>query len=170
MTPAPVLIGVVIAAFGVHGKVRVKSFASDPLALGNYGPLAAADGRRFEIVDLRRHRGDELILGLSGVATRDAAQCLKGVRLYVPRAALPEAAAGEYYHADLVDLRAETTDGREIGRVSAVLNFGAGDILEITRVGGAIELIPFNDACVPVVDFAIGRVVVDAAAANAESG
>ena len=153
MRPALVLVGVVISAHGVHGEVRVKSFTAEPLALGNYGPLATEDGKQFGIASLRQHRRDELVLRLSGVETRNAAEFFIGSRLYVPRAALPEAAPGEYYHADLLDLRAESTDGAEIGRVSAVLNFGAADILEITRPDGNTELIPFSNACVPMVDF-----------------
>jgi 16S rRNA processing protein RimM len=169
LRPALVLVGVVISAHGVHGEVRVKSFTAEPLALGNYGPLATEDGKQFGIASLRQHRRDELVLRLSGVETRNAAEFFIGSRLYVPRAALPEAAPGEYYHADLIDLRAESTDGAEIGRVSAVLNFGAGDILEITRPDGNTELIPFSNACVPMVDFAAGRVVVDIVAADANS-
>ena len=102
-----------------------------------------------------------MILRFSGVDTRDAAEQLKGCRLYISRAALPEPAPREYYHADLIGLRAENSEGDEMGRVSAVLNYGAGDILEITRSDGETELIPFSDAHVPVVDFAEGRVVIN---------
>jgi 16S rRNA processing protein RimM len=95
------------------------------------------------------------------VETRDAAEALKGQQLYVPRSALPEPEAREYYHADLIGLRAETPDGRLIGQISTVLNYRAGDILEITLADGKTELVPFTDRHVPVVDFAAGRVVVD---------
>lgn len=162
MTRPAILVGVVTAAHGIAGEVRVKSFTGDPLALGAYGPLTDADGRQFAIAGLRHHRADELILRLNGIDTRGAAERLTGCRLYVPRAALPEPQPGEYYHADLVGLRAENPSGVEIGRISAVLNFGAGDILEITAADGATELIPFSDRHVPVVDFANERLVVDA--------
>lgn len=161
MTHPPVLVGVVTAAHGIAGEIRVKSFTADPLALGGYGPLTTADGRRFNIAALRHQRADELILRVEGVTTRSAAEQLKGCRLYVPRAALPNPGHGEYYHADLVGLRAETVSGGERGRVTAVLNYGAGDILEITATDGTAELIPFSDNHVPVVDLANGRVVVD---------
>ena len=139
----------------------MKSFTSDPLALANYGSLSTEDGRQFGITAVRRHRADDLILRISGVETRSSAESLKGCRLYVPRAALPDPGPGEFYHADLVGLRADSVDGREVGRVSAVLNFRAGDILEITLCDGKTEMIPFCDAHVPVVDFERGRVVVD---------
>jgi 16S rRNA processing protein RimM len=150
-----------MAAHGVSGEVKVKSFTADPMALAAYGPLSSESGREFGIDSLRHHRGDELILRFSGVTTRNAAEQLKSCRLYVPRNALPEPAPREYYHADLIGLRADNNEGNEIGRVSAVLNYGAGDILEITRSDGETELIPFSDAHVPVVDFAAGRVVID---------
>ena len=161
MTQPSVLVGVVIAAHGIAGEVRVKSFTADPLALGGYGPLTSADGRQFGISALRQHRADELILRLDGVGTRNAAEQLKGCRLYIPRTALPDPEPGEYYHADLVGLRAEDVSGGEKGRITAVLNYGAGDILEITAADGTSELIPFSDSHVPVVDLANGRVVVD---------
>ena len=161
MTQSSILVGVVVAPHGVSGEVKVKSFTADPVALRSYGPLSSETGSAFGIVSLRHQRADELILRFSGVDTRDAAERLRGCRLYVPRAALPEPAPREYYHADLIGLRAESSEGGEIGRVSAVLNYGAGDILEITRGDGETELIPFSDAHVPVVDFAAGRVVID---------
>lgn len=161
MTQNSILVGVVIAAHGVSGEVKVKSFTADPMALGRYGLLSSESGREFEIDTIRPHRGDELILRLSGVDTRNAAEQLKTCRLYIPRAALPEPSPREYYHADLIGLRADNSLGSEIGRVSAVLNYGAGDILEITRSDGETELIPFSDAHVPVVDFAAGRVVIE---------
>ena len=161
MTRAPVLVGVVTAAHGIAGELRVKSFTADPLALGGYGPLTTADGRQFRIAALRRHRADELILRLDGVTTRNAAEQLKGCQLYVPRAALRDPEPGEYYHADLVGLRAEDVSGSDRGRITAVLNYGAGDILEITAADGTAELVPFSDSHVPVVDLANGRVVVD---------
>jgi len=154
-------VSVVIAAHGVSGEVKVKSFTADPTALGSYGPLFSESGREFAIDSLRHHRTDELIVRFAGINSRDAAEQLKGCRLYIPRTALPEPAPREYYHTDLIGLRAENSEGSEIGRVSAVLNYGAGDILEIRHSDGETELIPFSDAHVPVVDFAAGRVVID---------
>ncbi len=161
MTHPSVLVAAVIAAHGIAGELRVKSFTADPLALGGYGPLTTADGRQYRIAALRQHRADELILRLDGVTTRSAAEQLKGCRFYVPRAALPAPEPGEYYHADLVGLRAENVSGGDRGHITAVVNYGAGDILEITAADGTTELIPFSDSHVPVVDLANGRIVVD---------
>jgi 16S rRNA processing protein RimM len=170
LTHPPILVGVVTSAHGITGEVRVKSFTTDPVALGGYGPLTTADGRQLRIAALRHHRADELILRLDGVVTRGAAEQLKGCRLYVPRAVLPDPEPGEYYHADLVGLRAEDVSGGEVGRITAVLNYGAGDILEITAADGTAELIPFSDSHVPVVDLANGRVVVDVQWTEDEQG
>ena len=161
MKQAAVLVGVVTGAHGVQGEVKVKSFTAEPRSIGAYGPLRTEDGQQYEIADMRPARADEVILHFSGVDTRNAAEALKGQRLYVARAALPEAAPGEYYHTDLIGLRADTPDGQAIGHISAVLNYGAGDILEIKDANGSKELVPFTDRHVPVVDFVAGRVVVD---------
>ena len=162
MTQAAVLVGVVTGPHGVQGEVKVKSFTAEPSGIGAYGPLQTSDGRQYQIVSVRATRADEVILRLAGVETRNAAEALKGRRFYVARSALPDPAPGEYYHTDLIGLRAEGADGRTLGRVTAVLNYGAGDILEITDSGGIKELIPFTDRYVPVVDFAGGRIVVNA--------
>lgn len=156
-----VLIGVIAGAHGIQGEVKVKSFTAEPCSIGGYRPVQTESGRPCEIISVRPLRANEVILRICGVDTRDAAEALKGQKLYVPRSALPEPQAGEYYHADLIGLRAESPDGRVIGEVSKVLNYRAGDILEITLADGKTELVPFTDRYVPVVDFAAGRVVVD---------
>jgi 16S rRNA processing protein RimM len=156
-----VLVGVIAGAHGIQGEVKVKSFTAEPCGIGGYGPVQTEGGRPCEIVSVRPLRTNEVILRISGVDTRNAAEALKGQKLYVPRSALPEPQAGEYYHTDLIGLRAESPDGRFIGEVSTVLNYRAGDILEITLADGRTELVPFTDRHVPVVDFATGRVVVN---------
>ena len=147
----------------------MKSFTGDPMAIGHYGPLTTEDGQQLEVTGLRRHAAnDELIIRFGGVNSRTDAERLAGRGLYVARDVLPEPEEREYYYVDLIDLRADSRDGSEIGRVSAVHNFGAGDILEITRPDGSTELIPFTDEHVPVVDFADGRIVVEIPAAGPE--
>ena len=101
-----------------------------------------------------------VVARVAGVASRDAAEALRGLRLYVARAALPPPEEEEFYHADLEGLRAEFADGRDFGRVRRVVNYGAGDVLEIEREGES-ALVPFTRAAVPVVDIAGGRLVVD---------
>jgi 16S rRNA processing protein RimM len=155
-----VLLGVVIGAQGLAGEVRVKAFTARPEQIAAYGPLHTADGRHFAIADLRCHKGDVVIVTFEGVASRNAAESLKGVELYVARTALPHAGENEFYHADLIGLRAEDEQGRELGEVRAVHNFGAGDVLEIARTDGGNLFLSFTKETVPVIDLAERRIVV----------
>jgi 16S rRNA processing protein RimM len=152
---------VVVSAHGIKGEVKVKTFTERPDRLAAYGPVLTEDGRRFEIAALRATKADEAVVRFADVADRNAAESLKGQRLYVPRAALPELEAGAFYLADLIGLKAEDTSGNALGTVSAVHNFGAGDILEIEFLDGETEFIAFTDANVPAVDVGSGRIVVE---------
>jgi 16S rRNA processing protein RimM len=155
-----ILIGRIAAAHGVRGLVKLQSFTAQPAGIGGYGPLQDASGqRRFEITVLNSVKGG-VIAKIAGVEDRTAAEKLRGIELYLPRAALPPAAEGEFYHADLVGLRAERPDGSLFGRVRSVENFGAGDLLAIDRPGRGPVSLPFTDSVVPVVDIAGGRIVV----------
>jgi 16S rRNA processing protein RimM len=156
-----VLLAVFGAPHGVKGEVRVKSFAGAPEDFDAYGPLADAKGRLYDIISKRALKDDMFVVKVKGVTDRTGAQALTHLELYAPRARLPEPAEGEFYYSDLIGLRAVDEAGREVGTVAAVENFGAGDILEIAPTdGGETLLLPFNDAFVPQVDLAAGRVVV----------
>jgi 16S rRNA processing protein RimM len=160
MTAEKICVAKIGAAHGVHGAVRLWTFTEDPFAVKRYGPLSTRDGtRQFEIATAREARG-HLVVTLRGVNSRDEAERLKGLELYVAREKLPEPDEGEYYHADLIGLAAVTTSGEAIGRVIAIHNFGAGDIIEIAPPQGATMLLPFTDAVVPSVDIGGGRVVI----------
>jgi 16S rRNA processing protein RimM len=149
------------AAHGVRGDVKLWTFTEDPLAVTRYGPLSSKDGaRQFEVTQARDAKGF-LVATLKGVASRDEAERLNGIELYVARDRLPETDAGEYYHADLIGLAAVTTTGKPLGRVVAVHNFGAGDILEIAPASGPTILLPFSNAVVPTVDIECGRVLIE---------
>jgi 16S rRNA processing protein RimM len=159
-----VLIARIGAAHGIRGEVRVKAYTADPQGIGAYGPLAASDGRSFEVASLRPASGpasDMLVVKFKGVADRNAAEALNGVELSVPRDRLPPAEEEEYYHADLIGLEAVTRGGAPLGTVIAVHNYGAGDLLEIAPKRGETLLVPFTRAVVPEVDIGGGRVVVD---------
>jgi 16S rRNA processing protein RimM len=148
------------AAHGIRGEVRLRSFTGDPMAVTSYGPLESEDGKqRFEIEALRPAK-DVFVARLRGVADRDAAEKLTNIRLYVSRDKLLPPEDGEFYHADLVGLAAVTPDGAALGTVTAVLNFGAGDILEIKPPSGEPLLVPFTDTTVPDIDMQAGRMVV----------
>jgi len=162
--PDRVLIARIGAAHGIRGEVRVKAFTGAPADIAAYGPLEAADGRRFEVAALRPAAGpaaDMLVVRFKGVADRDAAEALNGVELSIPRDRLPPAGEDEYYHADLIGLAAVTVAGADLGTVIAVHNYGAGDLLEIAPSRGETLLVPFTRAIVPEVDMAGGRLTVD---------
>ena len=130
------------------------------MAVTSYGPLESEDGtRRFTIETLRPAK-DHFVARLAGVGDRNAAEQLTNLRLYVARDRLPPAQDGEFYHADLVGLAAVTPDGAALGTVTAVHNFGAGDVIEIKPESGEALLVPFTDAAVPEIDIARGRMVV----------
>jgi 16S rRNA processing protein RimM len=161
-SPEPkICIGVVVGAQGIKGVVRIKPFTERPEAIGSYGLVMDEQGvRRFEVKVVGEGRG-VVTAQLSGVNDRNAAEALKGLRLYVPRAALPEPEEEEFYHADLIGLSAERADGTSLGRVAAVLDHGAGTYLEIVAEGGRPLIVPFTRASVPVVDRAAGRLVIE---------
>lgn len=159
--PAQVCVARIGAAHGVRGAVKLWTFTEDPFAVKRYGPLSTKDGtRQFEIASAREAKG-HLIAQFKGIATRDEAERLNGLELYVPRAKLPATDDGEYYHADLIGLAAVTTTNEPLGRVIAIHNFGAGDILEIAPPTGATMLLPFTNAVVPTVDIAGGCVLIE---------
>ena len=160
MTAPKICVAKIGAAHGVHGAVRLWTFTEDPFAVKRYGPLSTKDDtRRFEIATAREAKG-HLVATLKGVTTRDEAERLNGLELYVARDKFPAIDEGEYYHADLIGLAAVTEAGEPVGRVIAIHNFGAGDIIEIAPSQGATMLLPFTNAVVPTVDVAGGRVVI----------
>jgi 16S rRNA processing protein RimM len=150
------------AAHGTRGEVRLKSFTADPMAVMDYGALETEDGTAtFEIESLRPAKS-HWIAQLRGVRDRNAAERLANVKLFVPRDRLPAVETGEFYHADLIGLAVVTTDGRALGTVVAMHDFGAGDILELRQEGKRdTVMLPFTSATVPVVDIAGGRIVID---------
>lgn len=157
-----VCLGAIAGATGVRGAVRIKTFTAEPQAVAAYGPVSDESGSRSFTLAIERMGPGHVIARLSGVADRDAAAALKGTRLYVERRAMPEpTGADEYYAADLVGIAAEYGDGRPFGTISAVHDFGAGDVLEIARAEGASILLPFTRAVVPEVDLDRRRIVVD---------
>jgi 16S rRNA processing protein RimM len=149
------------AAHGIAGEVRMRAFTEDPLAVTQFGPLQAEDGREVKITAVRPGK-DCLLARLAGITDRSAAEQLRNVKLYVAREKLPAIEEPEtFYHADLVGLAAVGPDGALVGHVVAVQNFGAGDLLEIApAAGGPTLLLPFTDATVPVVDVSGSRIVI----------
>lgn len=162
----PIQMAVIGAAHGIKGELRVKTFTGEPLALGDYGPLYARDGRAFEIADIRP-ANTVVVVRFKNVKDRNAAEALVGTELFVDRSMLPnDGDEDEFYHADLVGLSVKDEAGDVLGKVDAVHNFGADDILEVTVSGRKGVLIPFNREAVPEVSVAGGFIRVDPAAAG----
>lgn len=166
-TGKTVPMAVIGAPHGVRGELRVKSFTGDPMAIGDYGPLHDAQGRIYEVLDVRPAK-NVVVVRFKGVTTREQAEALNGVELLVDRDALPdeELEEDEFFHADLVGLEVRDGDGKKLGKVTALQDFGGGDLLEITLGGRKGVLIPFTMAAVPVVDVPGGFVTIEPVAAG----
>lgn len=163
MTPKDrVCVGAIAGSFGVKGEVRLKSFCAEPEAIDSYGPLSSEDGQTVWEVKISRPIKNGFAARLSGVRSKEAADALRGTRLYAPRDVLPDLPDDEFYHTDLIGLTVFDTGGAELGRIKAVLNHGAGDLLEIAVKGEKQPLLlPFTVANVPTVDVAAGKVIAD---------
>lgn len=154
-----VCVGAIAGSFGVKGEVRLKSFCAEPAAISLYAPLTDEAGRSYD-VKITRAIKNGLSARLSGIASKEAADALKGTKLYAPRDRLPALDDDEYYYADLVGLAVLDTGGTKLGSVKAVLNHGAGDLLEVNS-GVGVVLVPFTRDAVPTVDLAGRRIIVD---------
>lgn len=162
----PIQMAVIGAPHGVRGELRVKTFTGDPLALGDYGPLFSKDGRAFEVIDIRPTK-TVVVVRFRGVNGRDAAEALNGTELFIDRSALPDdGEEDEFYHADLIGLAVKDETGAAVGKVTAVQNFGGGDILEISHAGRKGVLVPFTEAAVPEIDIKAGFLRIDTVAAG----
>jgi 16S rRNA processing protein RimM len=156
-------MGVFGAPQGVRGEVRVKSLTGDPKAIGVYGSLTDRKcARVFAFDSLRLIRDDMLVARVHGVSTREAAAALTGVEIFARRDQLPAPSDDEFYYDDLVGLEAVDAAGAPLGRVVALMNYGAGDILEIAPAdGGETLLLPFTKRVAPRIDFDAGRIVIE---------
>ncbi len=157
-----ICVGAISGAFGVKGEVRLKSFCAQPEAIAAYAPLWTEDGSRSFTVKITRAIQGGLAARLSGVATKEEADALRGVSLYAERSKLPNLPDDEFYHADLIGLEVFDTGGKRLGTVRAIYDHGAGDILEIFAPGRKTALLlPFTRAVVPTVDLTAGRIIAD---------
>jgi 16S rRNA processing protein RimM len=162
----PIQMAVIGAAHGIKGELRVKTFTGDPLALGDYGPLQTRDGRTLTIAAIRPAK-TVVVVRFKEVKTRDEAEALNGVELFVDRDALPDdGEEDEFYHADLIGLAVRDETDRVVGSVISVQNFGGGDILDLVLDGRRGVMVPFTLAAVPEVDIKAGFVRIDREAAG----
>jgi 16S rRNA processing protein RimM len=154
-----ILVGRVAGAFGVKGEIRISAYTDDPAALARYRDLRRADGApALTLTGGRPHKG-ALVARAKEVATREEAEALRGLELFVPRDILPPPDEDEYYLTDLIGLAAVSPDGAALGRIKSVQNFGAGDLLEIAPADGPTWWLPFTKEAVPEVRIADGVVV-----------
>ena len=162
----PVLMAVIGAPHGVRGEVRVKTFTADPLSLGDYGPLNSEDGRVFTITALRPGK-TTLVVRFREITSREAADAANGTQLYVDGSTLPDdLAEEEFYHNDLIGLAVRDETDNEIVTVTAVHNFGGGDIIELALPGRRTIMAPFTLAAIPEIAISAGFIRVDSVAAG----
>ena len=161
MPAAQICVARIGAPHGIRGAVKLWTFTEDPLAVMSYGQLKTKDGARSFEVATAREAKDHLVATFKGVVSREDAERLNGLELYIPRDRLPETDDDEYYHADLIGLAAVTTTDAPLGRVIAIHDFGAGTIIEIAPPEGNTLMLPFTDAVVPTVDLKAGKVIVE---------
>jgi 16S rRNA processing protein RimM len=157
-----VLLGRITGVHGLKGEVKIIAYTGEPEDIAAYGALTGADGERLRISAIRSVKGGTVIAALHGISDRDKAEKLRGTDLYVSRTALPPPEDDdEYYHSDLIGLKAVSPDGETIGKIIAVHNFGAGDLLEIRFEGERqAQLIPFENAHIPRIDLDARQAVV----------
>ena len=155
-----ILVGQVAGGFGVRGEVRVTAFTADPLALKTYGPLLRADGSVGLTLTTARAAKGAVIGRAKEIETKEQADALRGLKLFVPRERFPEPDEDEVYVTDLIGLEARDPDGRVLGRIKAVQNFGASDMLEITPAeGGQTWYLPFTLEATPELHIADGWIL-----------
>ncbi len=162
MSDDRICVGVVTGSFGVRGDVRLKSFCAEPSAIADYSPLWNEDGTTSHAITITRAVKGGFGVRMAGVTSKEQADGLKGMKLYANRDDLPSLPDDEYYYTDLIGLDVFDTGGEKLGRINAVHDHGAGDLLEIA--GPAFKgsvLLPFTAEAVPTIDLTAGRVIVD---------
>ena len=156
-----ICVGMIAGAHGVRGLVRLRSFTEDPEAIVDYEPLTDEAGEKVYDISLKSAANDFYVAEIKGIASREAAEALRGTKLYVARSQLPKVAKGEYYEADLLGLPVHDRQGKEYGVILSVHNYGAGTFLEVGVKKNAGFMLPFTDAFVPGVDIKTGCVTID---------
>jgi 16S rRNA processing protein RimM len=165
-----VCVALIAAAHGVRGALKLRCFTEQPESVAAYGPLFDETGRELFPIRVIGTAKEGVIASAEGIEDRNAAEALRGVRLYVPRDRLPPAEEDEFYYHDLVGARVLGPAGQEFGAVSAIYDFGAGDVLEVTDAGGEAHMLPFTREVVPEIDLAARRIVVSLDQLEGEPG
>lgn len=159
MAERKICIAQILGAHGVRGQAKLASFTDNVEDVASYGPLSDEKGKRSFIIKLGAWNKTHFICTLSGVSTREEAEALRGTKLYIERSKLPKPKNNQYYYADLIGLEARLASGEGFGKVIDMKNYGAGDIIEISRPGGA-EMLPFNKDVVGEVNLEAGYIII----------
>ncbi|TYC72415.1 ribosome maturation factor RimM [Stappia sp. BW2] len=155
-----VLMAKIGAAHGIRGEVRVKPYGDDPLSFADYGILTTRDGKRSFEVERARVQKTVAITKFKGITDRNQAEELNGIDLFIDRDQLPEPEEDEFYYSDLTGLDVLDQTGETLGKIIAVQDFGAGDLLEVRPKRGRSFYVPFTKDFVPEIDLENGRVSV----------
>lgn len=162
-----ICVGAIAGAFGVKGEVKVKPFTEEPENIMTYGPLLNEAGLIVLTPQNFRVMKDFIAVSASEVNSREKAEILKSTKLYVLRESLPQPEEDDFYHSDLIGLDVKSTEGRRVGKVIAVHEFGAGNMLEIdpfadkkTKKKAASFFHPFTKVATPKVDIKAGRIII----------
>ena len=158
--PRLVRVAAVAAAHGVRGALKLRCFTEDPRSVAAYGPLLDEAGRELLEVRVEGEVKGGVIVKATGVDDRDTAELLRGRELFVPRQRLPDAEPDEFYQDDLIGLEVRGSDGGRLGRVTAVHDFGAGEVLAFESDDGRESMLPFTERHVPVVDLEAGYIAI----------
>lgn len=161
MADSRICVGVIVGVHGLRGLLRVKSFTAEPTDIAAYGPLGDATGARQYTLKVTGSAKGVLLARIDGIDDRNSAEALKGMELFIARAALPQTEEDEFYHTDLIGLQAVVADGSVYGTVRALHEFGAGDMIEIALDAGGVSVLPFTRAVIPEINLDNGRITVE---------
>lgn len=160
MTENKVCLGAIVGVHGIRGEVKIKCFCDEEKHLTAYGALSNEQGDQTLEIKIVGHSKDLLRAKIKGVEDRNTAEKFVGMGLYIERDKLPKLEEDEFYHADLIGLEAQNDNGEKVGKVNALYNFGAGDILEIKTNEGVLEMIPFTKDFVPEINIKDGYIII----------
>ena len=155
-----ICLGEITSPHGLNGQVCVRSFTRPPENLFVYGTLCDSNGNKF-LPNKINIVSNKMIVQFDNISNRNDAESIRGTRLFIERQKLPDPKNNEFYHADLIGLNVENKDGRLVGRVAAIQNFGAGDLLDIQLQNGESELIPFTSTHVEEIDIKKKQIIID---------
>lgn len=161
MTEDKICLGAIVGVHGIKGEVKVKCFSENEKNLVRYGILSNETGDKNFDLKITGHSKDLLRVKIKGVDDRNTAETLIGTGLYIKRELLPVLAEDEFYHTDLIGLKAQNKEGEVVGEVNALYNFGAGDLIEIKLADGSLEVLPFTESFVPVVNIKENFIIVE---------